>query len=133
MENWQEPCYNINNGRCKSILRWKNTKNIIYEETTNNIIPILSIKRPHSRAFHLSIIINFSNFFIFYHPISLNLIKYSINNKLYDKRDNSLDIVKNDNDDYVVVMQYHRYSNSKTKKTNNKNKTCQLCNNSIKN
>ena len=30
-------------------------------------------------------------------------------------------------------MQYQRYSNSRTKKTNNKNKTCQLCNNSIKN
>lgn len=37
-------------------------------------------------------------------------------NKLYDKRDNSLDIVRNKDDDYEVVMQYQRYSNSKTKK-----------------
>lgn len=39
-------------------------------------------------------------------------------NKLYDKRDNSLDIVRNKDDDYEVVMQYQRYSNSRTKRNN---------------
>ena len=47
LESWQQPCYNINNGRCLSLFKWKNTKNIIYEETTNNISPFLSFKRPH--------------------------------------------------------------------------------------
>lgn len=37
------------------------------------------------------------------------------NNKSYDKRDNSLDIVRNEKDDYEVVMQYQRYSNNRTK------------------
>jgi len=40
----------------------------------------------------------------------------SDNNKLYDKRDNSLDIIRNRQEDYEVVMQYQRYSNKKTKK-----------------
>lgn len=42
----------------------------------------------------------------------------SNNNKLYDKRDNSLDIVRNKDDDYEVVMQYQRYSNGRTKINN---------------
>tara|TARA_Y100000389_G_scaffold28603_1_gene24460 strand:+ start:2570 stop:2998 length:429 start_codon:yes stop_codon:yes gene_type:complete len=45
----------------------------------------------------------------------------SNDNKLYDKRDNSLDIVRNKNDDYEVVMQYQRYSNSRTNYIYNKN------------
>lgn len=40
----------------------------------------------------------------------------SDNNKLYDKRDNSLDIIRNRQEDYEVVMQYQRYSNKRTKK-----------------
>tara|TARA_B000000437_G_scaffold217474_1_gene195142 strand:- start:1677 stop:2027 length:351 start_codon:yes stop_codon:yes gene_type:complete len=36
--------------------------------------------------------------------------------KLYDKRDNSLDIIRNKDDDYEVVMQYQRYANYRTKK-----------------
>tara|TARA_B100001540_G_scaffold308214_1_gene322562 strand:- start:9008 stop:9358 length:351 start_codon:yes stop_codon:yes gene_type:complete len=36
--------------------------------------------------------------------------------KLYDKRDNSLDIIRNKNDDYEVVMEYQRYANYRTKK-----------------
>ena len=43
----------------------------------------------------------------------------SNDNKLYDKRDNSLDIVRNKNDEYEVVMQYQRYSNSRTKNIKN--------------
>ena len=42
----------------------------------------------------------------------------SNNKKLYDKRDNSLDIVRNKDDDYEVVMQYQRYSNGRTKINN---------------
>ena len=90
LEDWQEPCYNINNGRCKSIIRWKNRKNIIYEETTNNIIPILSIKRPHSRAFHLSAFLILATFMILYHPISLDIIKFSINNDIRSKDNNEI-------------------------------------------
>lgn len=82
LESWQYPCYNINNGRCKSLLKWKNTKNIIYEETTNNIIPILSLKRPHSRAFFLSIIGIILSFFV-----HLNIISFKTLKKLYDNND----------------------------------------------
>ena len=82
LEDWQYPCYNINNGRCKALLKWNNSKNIIYEETTNNIIPILSLKRPHSRAFHLSIILIILIFITQFHLISFNYIKSSYYNEL---------------------------------------------------
>jgi len=75
LESWQQPCYNINNGRCLSLFKWKNTKNIIYEETTNNISPFLSFKRPHSRVFYLSIILLVITFFVKYQSISFNTIK----------------------------------------------------------
>ena len=75
LESWQQPCYNINNGRCLSLLKWKNSKKIIYEETTNNIIPFLSFIRPHSRAFHLSIILLLITFCIKYQSINFNSIK----------------------------------------------------------
>ena len=74
LEDWQYPCYNINNGRCKALLKWNNAKNIIYEETTNNIIPILSLKRPHSRAFHLSLLLIILIFVTQFHLISFNYI-----------------------------------------------------------
>jgi len=34
-------------------------------------------------------------------------------NKSYDKRDSSLDIIRNEKDDYEIVMQYQRYSNKR--------------------
>jgi len=77
LEDWQFPCYNVNNGRCKALLKWNNSKNIIYEETTNNIIPILSLKRPHSRAFHLSTILIIVIFITQFHLISFDFIKIS--------------------------------------------------------
>ena len=75
LESWQQPCYNINNGRCVSLFKWKNSKNIIYEETTNNIIPFLSFIRPHSRAFHLSIILLITTFCVKYQSITFNTMK----------------------------------------------------------
>jgi len=82
LEDWQYPCYNINNGRCKALLKWNNSKNIIYEETTNNIIPILSFKRPHSRAFILSIILIILIFITQFHLISFKFIKSSYYNEI---------------------------------------------------
>ena len=82
LEDWQYPCYNINNGRCKALLKWNNAKNIIYEETTNNIIPILSLKRPHSRAFHLSLLLIILIFITQFHLISFNYIKSSYYDEL---------------------------------------------------
>ena len=82
LEDWQYPCYNINNGRCKALLKWNNSKNIIYEETTNNIIPILSFKRPHSRAFILSFILIILIFITQFHLISFNFIKSSYYNEI---------------------------------------------------
>lgn len=81
LEDWQFPCYNVNNGRCKALLKWNNFKNIVYEESTNNIIPILSLKRPHSRAFHLSTILIIVIFIIQFHLISFNFIKNSYYNE----------------------------------------------------
>lgn len=48
------PCYNVNNGRYNSILRWKNTRNVIYEEQTGSVVPCLQFNRPHSRVLHTS-------------------------------------------------------------------------------
>lgn len=86
LEDWQFPCYNVSNGRCKALLKWNNSKNIIYEETTNNIIPILSLKRPHSRAFHLSTILIILIFIIQFHLISFDFIK----NTYYNEKSNNL-------------------------------------------
>ena len=86
LEDWQFPCYNVNNGRCKALLKWNNSKNIIYEETTNNIIPILSLKRPHSRAFHLSTILIIVIFITQFHLISFDFIK----NTYYNEKSNEL-------------------------------------------
>ena len=36
LESWEHPCYNVNNGRCVSLFKWRNSKHLIYEETTNN-------------------------------------------------------------------------------------------------
>ena len=82
LEDWQYPCYNFNNGRCKALLKWNNSKNIIYEETTNNIIPILSFKRPHSPAFILSIILIILIFITQFHLISFKFIKSSYYNEI---------------------------------------------------
>ena len=54
ISEWTYPCFNVNNGRCMHILRWKNSKNMIFEEQTGRLIPILSFLRPHSRALHIS-------------------------------------------------------------------------------
>jgi len=62
------------------------------------------------------------------YSLKSNKSNNSNDNKLYDKRDNSLDIVRNDNDNYEVVMQYQRYSNSRTKRTNKKDRKCITCN-----
>lgn len=86
LEDWQFPCYNVNNGRCKALLKWINSKNIIYEETTNNIIPVLSLKRPHSRAFHLSNILIILIFITQFHLISFDFIK----NTYYKEKSNEL-------------------------------------------
>jgi NNP family nitrate/nitrite transporter-like MFS transporter len=67
--DWQYPCYNPNNGRIKALFKWRNTYNFIYEEQTKNIIPILSIKRPHSRVFYISaiaLLLSFMNWFNLY-------------------------------------------------------------------
>lgn len=86
LEDWQFPCYNVNNGRCKALLKWNNSKNIIYEEATNNIIPILSLKRPHSRAFQLSVILIILIFITQFHLISFHFIE----NSYYKKNSNEL-------------------------------------------
>lgn len=80
LEDWQYPCYNIDNGRCKSLLKWNKTYKLIYEEQTKNISPILTIKRPHSRAFYLSLfglILSFCGIFNFN---SIYLLHYNISN-----------------------------------------------------
>lgn len=79
LEDWQYPCYNIDNGRCKSLLKWNKTYKLIYEEQTKNISPILTIKRPHSRVFYLSLfglilsfcgIFNFNSIYLLHYNIS---------------------------------------------------------------
>jgi len=80
LESWEHPCYNVNNGRCVSLFKWRNSKNYIYEETTNNIIPILSLKRPHSRALYLSIILLLITFCVKYQTIINNNIKINYYN-----------------------------------------------------
>lgn len=79
LEDWQYPCYNVDNGRCKSLLKWNKTYYLIYEEQTKNISPILTIKRPHSRAFYLSLfglilsfcgVFNFNSIYLLYYNIS---------------------------------------------------------------
>tara|TARA_B110001450_G_scaffold99207_1_gene94070 strand:+ start:592 stop:2163 length:1572 start_codon:yes stop_codon:yes gene_type:complete len=67
--DWQYPCYNPTNGRIKALFKWRNTHNFIFEEQTNTIIPILSIKRPHSRVFYVSsiaLLLSFMNWFNLY-------------------------------------------------------------------
>ena len=87
LEDWQYPCYNIDNGRCKSLFKWNNTYKLIYEEQTKNISPILTIKRPHSRAFYLSLfglilsfcgIFNFNSIYLLHYNISSDDVR--INN-----------------------------------------------------
>lgn len=84
LEDWQYPCYNVDNGRCKSLLKWNKTYNLIYEEQTKNISPILTIKRPHSRSFYLSLlglilsfcaIFNFNSIYFLYYTINSNNVK----------------------------------------------------------
>tara|TARA_B110000483_G_scaffold10021_1_gene11848 strand:+ start:2198 stop:3556 length:1359 start_codon:yes stop_codon:yes gene_type:complete len=84
LEDWQYPCYNVNNGRCKSLLKWNKTYNFIYEEQTKNISPILTIKRPHSRSFYLSLfglilsfcaIFNFNSIYLLYYNITSNDVR----------------------------------------------------------
>jgi len=84
LEDWQYPCYNVNNGRCKSLLKWNKTYNFIYEEQTKNISPILTIKRPHSRSFYLSLfglilsfcgIFNFNSIYLLYYNIASNDVR----------------------------------------------------------
>ena len=72
--DWQYPCYNPNNGRMKAIFRWKNSRNLIYEEQTGNIIPILSFTRPHSRVLHISLIAILLSFMNWFHLYSLHNI-----------------------------------------------------------
>lgn len=84
LEDWQYPCYNVDNGRCKSLLKWNKTYNLIYEEQTKNISPILTIKRPHSRSFYLSLfglilsfcaIFNFNSIYFLHHTIDSNNLR----------------------------------------------------------
>lgn len=84
LEDWQYPCYNISNGRCKSILKWNKTYKLIYEEQTHNISPILTLKRPHSRAFYLSLfglllsfcaLFNFNSIYLLHYNIEPNSIR----------------------------------------------------------
>lgn len=97
LESWEHPCYNVNNGRCVSLFKWKNSKYLIYEETTNNIVPILSLKRPHSRALYISII---SAFFV-----NLTCINYII----YILISNNLDIQKTHNNQNILLMILYSY------------------------
>ena len=75
LKDWQEPCYNSSNGRCKALFKWNNTNKFIYEETTNIVSPILSFKRPHSRALYYSLLNIILTFMGLFHPISYYLIK----------------------------------------------------------
>ena len=84
LEDWQYPCYNIKNGRCNAILKWNKSYKLIYEEQTKNIIPILSLKRPHSRSFYLSLcalilsfcgLFNFNSIYLFQYDISINNVR----------------------------------------------------------
>lgn len=102
LESWQHPCYNINNGRCKSILKWKNVKKILYEEQTNNIIPILSFKRPHSRALHLSIILILFTFFVKFHLSVFNLLQdCHYNNTVTTTPNNTLIVILDSDITYI--------------------------------
>ena len=83
LEDWQYPCYNISNGQCKSIIKWNKTYKLIYEEQTHNISPILTLKRPHSRAFYLSLfglllsfcaLFNFNSIYLLHYDIKPNSI-----------------------------------------------------------
>ena len=74
LTDWQYPCYNQIMVEL-TLFKWKNTYNFIFEEQTNNIIPILSIKRPHSRVFYISsiaLLLSFMNWFnlYFFHRIA---------------------------------------------------------------
>ena len=42
-QDWTYPCYNVNNGRYNSLLKWKNSRNVIYEELTDTHKWITSI------------------------------------------------------------------------------------------
>ena len=84
LEDWQYPCYNVDNGRCKSLLKWNKTYYLIYEEQTKNISPILTIKRPHSRSFYLSLlglilsfcgVFNFNSIYLLHHNIDSNDVR----------------------------------------------------------
>jgi NNP family nitrate/nitrite transporter-like MFS transporter len=84
LEDWQYPCYNIKNGRCNAILKWNKSYKLIYEEQTKNIIPILSLKRPHSRSFYLSLcalilsfcgLFNFNSIYLFQYDISIDNLR----------------------------------------------------------
>ena len=84
LEDWQYPCYNIKNGRCNAILKWNKSYKLIYEEQTKNIIPILSLKRPHSRSFYLSLcalilsfcgLFNFNSIYLFQYDISIDNVR----------------------------------------------------------
>ena len=78
LEDWQYPCYNISNGRCKSIIKWNKTYKLIYEEQTHNISPILTLTRPHSRAFYLSLFGLLLSFCALFNFNSIYLLHYNI-------------------------------------------------------
>ncbi len=66
----------------KAIFRWKNSRNLIYEEQTGNIIPILSLKRPHSRVLHISLIAVLLSFMNWFHLYSLSKSGCNFNNTI---------------------------------------------------
>ena len=54
-------CCAIQNGKIRALFRWEGTeRGQLFHPTTQQIVPILSFSRPHSRAFHFA----WFNFFI---------------------------------------------------------------------
>ena len=59
--DWDKPGYNPKNGKVKSLFRWEGTnRGQLFHPVTNQIVPVLSFARPHSRAFHFA----WFNFFV---------------------------------------------------------------------
>ena len=61
LSHWDKAGYNPKNGKCMSLFRWEgNVFGEIFHKTTGQICPVLSLSRPHARAFQFA----WFNFFI---------------------------------------------------------------------
>ena len=52
--DWDKPGYNPKNGKIKGLFAWPDGKFLASHQVTGQAVPLLSIARPHSRAFHFA-------------------------------------------------------------------------------